>query len=93
MNIDKHFTPAQLAEGRRNAASALVHKLNGDTDAAFRTLTTATSFAATLHGLIDITAGALPKSDETRATLQRIAAGNEGIRDAFTELEEGPDDE
>lgn len=88
MRIDPHFTPAQLAEGRRNAAAALVHRLRGDADSAFRTLVGAESFTAAIHGLLDITSGALPDTDETRAALQRIAARHDGMRGQFQDTED-----
>lgn len=87
MSNSRFFTPEQLAEGRRNGAAALLHMINGDRHAAFRTLTLAESFAGAVNGLLDVTATLIGRSDETKAMLEQVAlaqslhADQEGAED------------
>lgn len=95
MNTSRHYTPAQLNEGRRNAAAALLHYRRGDRDAAFQTLVSAESFAASVMGLLNITATVLGPDDIVTELLENIALTGEAARSQFKqrEQEEGTNDD
>lgn len=85
------LTEEQITEGLQHAAAAARHWINGDHQAAFRTITYSESFPAAVHGLLGITGMAIAGSGmDPDRLLSQIVMEAQAAR--LNEQEETPDE-